>query len=59
MDDDWKDWIVILRVQAQNSHPPNEWDWGTALCSADATDADLLAALPEEEVSRILRRPKK
>jgi hypothetical protein len=59
MSDDWKNWIVILRVQAQNRYPPNEWNWGTAPCSADATEAELLAALPEDEVSRILRLPKK
>ena len=46
-DGEWKEWIIVLRVQAQDRYPPTQWAWGTAPCSADATDAQLLAALPE------------
>jgi hypothetical protein len=44
----WKDWIIVLRVQAQDRYPPTQWAWGTVPCSADATDAQLLAALRDE-----------
>ena len=52
---EWKDWIIVLRVQAQDRYPPTQWAWGTAPCSADATDAQLMAALPEARCEGDLR----
>ena len=52
---EWKDWIIVLRVQAQDRYPPTQWAWGTAPCSADATDAQLLAALPDARCEGDLR----
>jgi len=27
-DSEWKDWIIVLRVQAQDRYPPTQWAWG-------------------------------
>lgn len=55
MSDDWKNWIVVLRVQAQDVYSPNKWNWVAAPCSEDATEAELLVALPETDVQMMLR----
>src|SRR5947208_6591751 len=52
---EWKDWIIVLRVQAQDRYPPTQGAWRTAPCSADATDAQLLAALPDARCEGDLR----